>query len=243
MVGCGMLEITRGNPPVPANIENPIFIEGKRLLADPRLGSLAEPLRQKYRGEWKAYHQMQRQLDLEGQQILSEMEAADKSQAELEVFACKFKAEADIVDPQIAKFLTICKGQIDDQGTYQWCLDEQKRLPPLEANLNAMELELNRRGQAYSENVAQPVLRKADAWTVRVGNWEGKVLDFNQRLDAALAAAVRESETCDLEETLSKANQRCTYICFVTEKPKYWDPPFPPFELSKCPKSIQYKLP
>lgn len=65
-----------------------------------------------------------------------------------------------------------------------------------------------------------------------------------KKYDDALAMlrSPDRSETCDLEETLSKINERCSYVCFITKGVQYYDPP-PPYELAKCPKSIQVRLP
>lgn len=49
-------------------------------------------------------------------------------------------------------------------------------------------------------------------------------------------------ETCDIEDNLTRANRRCTYLCFLIKGPQYWDP-LPPWDIRKCPKQIQVELP
>lgn len=53
---------------------------------------------------------------------------------------------------------------------------------------------------------------------------------------------IGNEETCDLEETLTIINKVCTYICFIKVGPIYVET-IPPFDIRKCPKSIQHKNP
>lgn len=190
LFGCGLIEITRANPPVPAAIENPIFIEGKKLLADPGFRMLSKPVREKYLGEWKGLHQMQEKLDREGQGILSDLDAADKDLDRLDAVGCRVRDVIDRIEPSILTYNRICQGTVPPL-TFEWCVGEIERLKPLISHRESVKKDFFQQMADYNETIARPVLRKADEWTRSVTGWEGKVLDFNQRLESALTAAPR----------------------------------------------------
>ena len=195
MLGCGFIQISRGNPPVPAAIENPIFIEGKRLLDDPRFGSLSNPVREKYLGEWKGLHQMQEKLDREGQGVTSDLDAADKELSRLDALGCRVKDVIDRLEPSLTTYNRICQGNVD-QHTFDWCKGEQIRLTPLVADRDLMQQDLFRQMADYSVNVADPVLQKADLWAGRVTKWEGKAREFNEALKGAFATRAPTHAEC-----------------------------------------------
>lgn len=186
MRGCGLLPITPGTGVAPSDDENPIFNEGKQLLADPRFGRLDNPQRQKYLGEWSGLHQWQENLLNQGKEIAADWRKVENAVNDLDAHGCRVKAVADRIEPALTKYAATCSGTVE-QAIYDWCIAEKERLLPLVQNRDAMFEEFKTAVDRYNSEIYYPTVAKSDAWGGKVGLWEGKVQDFNQRLIKALS--------------------------------------------------------
>jgi len=184
--GCGLMPITPNAGPVPGNGENPIFNEGKQHLADPRFGRLDEPQRQKYLGEWSGLHLWQENLLNQGKEIAADWQKAASVVDDLDAQGCRVKAVADRIEPALTKYASTCSGTVE-QAIYDWCIAEKERLLPLVQKRDAMFEEFKKAVDKYNSEIYYPTVAKSDSWGGKVGLWEGKVQDFNQRLVKALS--------------------------------------------------------
>ncbi len=183
--GCGLLTFIPNAGPAPAQGENPIFNEGKALMADPRFAQLPEPEKQRFLGEWSALHRIQEKLVKEAEELTLAWHTVDAEFAKLDVLACRVKAKIDALEPALTAFNSTCQGTVD-QGTYDWCMGEERRLGPLVTERDQMYRGLEAANGVYNQQYYYPTKQKSDAWGNRVINWENKVGEFNQAVKKAL---------------------------------------------------------
>lgn len=184
--GCGLLPMTPGTGVTPSSDENPIFNEGKQHLADPRFGRLDNPQRQKYLGEWSGLHLWQENLLNQGKEIAEDWGKVENAVNDLDAQGCRVKAEIDRLEPAIVSWKATCSGTVE-QTVYDWCMDEQKRLLPLVQKRDAMFEDFKTAVEKYNNELYYPTVAKSNEWGRKVGIWEGKVQDFNQRLIEAMS--------------------------------------------------------
>lgn len=200
--GCGLVAINPGAGPVPASGENPIFSEGTRLLDDPRFGLLDEPQRQKYLGEWNGLHHWQENLLTQAKEIAADWKKVEIAVNDLDALGCRVKKEMDRIEPDLKTWAATCSGSLD-QTTIDWCNNERERLLPLVKQRDDLIEEFKAAVGTYNDELYYPTFAKSGAWGEKVGLWEGKVQDFNERLTRALAMSAGKwscSASCNVQQ-------------------------------------------